>query len=625
MKTPRFQPPLLLRSALVAAVLGAAACKGTLVTPTPKASTTTAARASATPAVAVGVITGLVRGPAGIVSNNGGSIISDQGGTFISRPKYALTGLAETPVAGVEVFLADARGYPVPGTPTATTDAKGKYTLSGVAPGFPYVVSARVLTATKQEAVLRNLVKLVETTANADLTAASTLVAVATVESQSGSIGTFNPDTFKKAVDATAARLTDTNLPDLADRAAIITFMAGLAKEVAELRAELDELRHDVSALQTRLDDVVADLEKLKHPSPTPEATNTPGASPTPKATPAPGNVSTLAGTGSVGALDGPAATATFNEVRGLAIDASDPAHPRLLIADRENNRLREIDLADPTLAVRTLAGTGERGFADGPATTATFAQPTDIAVDAKGQVYVTDINNSAIRKLVRAADGSATVTTLAGGVLGYKDGTGRAAQFRNPWGLAVDGAGTIYVADTYNHMIRMVTPAGVVTTLAGVATPGRLDGPGATARFNLPEDVAVDPAGNIYVADDLNACIRVISPLHEVTTIVGSGVPGSNDGPGLVAKLNAPHGLAIDATGRTLYVVEQLNHRIRKVDLADPAHAVSTYAGDGTPGFVDGPRLQARFSEPLGAAIDADGKLYVSDRKNQRIRRIDP
>src|SRR5438874_1210236 len=234
------------------------------------------------------------------------------------------------------------------------------------------------------------------------------------------------------------------------------------------------------------------------------------------------------------------------------------------------------------------------------------------------GNAYVTDCSHT-----IRKSTPAGVVTTLAGtpGVHGSADGTGSAAQFWQPWGIAVDSAGIVYVADQANSTIRKITPAGVVTTIAGAAGMfGSADGSGSTARFNAPDGIAVDSSGNLYVADTLNSTIRKITSTGVVTTLAGTpGGIGSADGTGSAARFNYPDALTV--AGTTLYVSDTYNSTIRKVTSAG---VVTTFAGTaGVPGSTDGTGNAAQLDHPFGVAADKAGNVYVADTLNSTIRKI--
>ena len=271
------------------------------------------------------------------------------------------------------------------------------------------------------------------------------------------------------------------------------------------------------------------------------------------------------------------------------------------------------------TGVVTTLAGTvGVVGSADGTGSAARFNYPYGVATDKTGNVYVADTYNSTIRKITSAG----VVTTLAGtaGAFGSADGTGSGARFNYPWAVTVDGAGNVYVADSYNYTVRKITPAGAVTTLAGLAgNPGVIDGTGSGARFGYLYGIAVDNAGNVYVADYSSSTIRKITPAGVVTTLAGvPGVAGSADGTGSAARFNAPFGIAVDSVNN-VYVGDYNNHIIRRIT---PAGVVTTLAGvPGSYGIADGMGSAARFRYPAGIAIASSGTLYVADSFNDEIR----
>ncbi len=266
---------------------------------------------------------------------------------------------------------------------------------------------------------------------------------------------------------------------------------------------------------------------------------------------------------------------------------------------------------------VTTLAGlAGSPGLMDGAAGTARFRDLAGLAVGADDSIYVADAGNHSVRRISAAG----TVTTLAGnGTAGFTDGAGSAARFSNPQGVAVDANGVVYVADTDNHSIRRIAADGTVTTLAGNGIAGFQNGQGAQARFNSPRGVAVDASGNLYVADSGNHAVRVISLNGSVNTVAGDGTIGSTDAP--TARFNGLVGIAVDGVSLYIYVADTANHRIRRLNASG---ATLTIAG-AERGFADGSASQARFADPMGLTADAAGKLLVADSTNSLIRMIDP
>jgi sugar lactone lactonase YvrE len=275
-----------------------------------------------------------------------------------------------------------------------------------------------------------------------------------------------------------------------------------------------------------------------------------------------------------------------------------------------------------PAIGIITFAGQpGMKGYTDGPVAQAEFRLPNNVAVDQKGNIYVADTANDVIRKIT--PDGR--VTTLAGLARshGSADGTGPNARFWAPFGIAVDTAGNVYVADTANNTIRKITADGVVTTLAGLAAhPGTNDGVGPLARFRNPWSVAVDTAGNLFVADMSNDTIRRITPAGQVDTFAGqAGMIGNSDGFGADARFDNPFAVAADSAGN-VYVSDTVNNAIRKIT----HRVVTTLAGlPGFAGNADGSGTDARFWSPQGLAVDSMGNIYVADTGNNLVRKITP
>lgn len=283
-----------------------------------------------------------------------------------------------------------------------------------------------------------------------------------------------------------------------------------------------------------------------------------------------PGEITLLAGTANTaGSADGTGAAARFNQPGGITV-ATDGT---VTVADTANSTLRRITAAG---TVTTFAGSAtNRGNTDGAGTAATFSAPVGLAQNSGGSFYVADSMNHTVRRISPAA----VVTTFAGsaGQAGTADGTGAAARFNFPTGAAADGSGNVYIADTTNNTIRKITPGGVVTTLAGLAgVSGMVDGSGNVALFNRPGGLAVDASGNLYVADTGNSTIRKITPAGAVTTLAGlPTIAGLKDGTGMDAFFNQPQAVALDGSGN-VYVADTGNAAIRKVT---PSGGVTTLA----------------------------------------------
>jgi streptogramin lyase len=269
---------------------------------------------------------------------------------------------------------------------------------------------------------------------------------------------------------------------------------------------------------------------------------------------------------------------------------------------------------------VSTFAGSGASGSANGTGTAASFNHPFGVAVDGSGNVYVADSTNDTVRKITSAG----VVSTFAGqtGVTGTANGTGTAASFNYPVGVAIDGSGNVYMTDFTNEVIRKITSAGVVSTFAGQAgVSGSANGTGTAASFKGPSGIAVDASGNVYVGDQLNCTVRKITPAGVVSTLAGqAGVTGSANGIGTAATFNSPFGVVVDGSGN-VYVADYYNYMIRKITSAG---VVSTLAGQaGVTGSANGTGTAATFNDPNDVLLDGSGNVYVSDQLNGTIRKI--
>jgi hypothetical protein len=302
----------------------------------------------------------------------------------------------------------------------------------------------------------------------------------------------------------------------------------------------------------------------------------------------------------------------------GVAVDGQGNVY----IADQGHRRIRKVDAAG---TITTIAGTGVSGFSGdgGPATSAHLTDPFAVAVDGQGNVYIAETNNSRVRKV----NPGGTITTFAGtGDAGFSGDGGPAtsAQLNSPEGLAVDGRGNVYIADSIDSRVRKVNPSGTITTFAGTGDWGFSgDGGSATsAMLSGPTDVTVDRQGNVYIADFINYRVRKVSAGGTITTIAGTGGSGysGDGGPATSARL-IPTSVALDGLG-SVYIGDFHNRRVRKVS---PSGTITTVAGTGIRGsFGDGgPATSAQLAGPEAVAVDGHGNVYIADSGNNRVRKV--
>lgn len=269
------------------------------------------------------------------------------------------------------------------------------------------------------------------------------------------------------------------------------------------------------------------------------------------------------------------------------------------------------------TVTTETWAG-DIKGHRDAKGLQARFNNPWGLAIKDRGGLLVGDSDNSAIREIDREQH----VTTLAGGEhSGFQDGKGQEALFSEPMGIAFALDGTLFVADAFNHTIRSVTLRGVVNTFAGTGKAGYTEGDRRQAQFFAPSDIAVSSNLTLYITDTYNFAIRKITPNGTVETLAGSGEQGHRDGRALSAAFKLPLSIALGPDESLLYVADFFGHRIRQIDIA--TGSVSTLAGSGKAGFIDGSLEEARFNKPAGIAVGSEGAIYIADSGNHAIRMI--
>jgi uncharacterized protein (TIGR03437 family) len=331
------------------------------------------------------------------------------------------------------------------------------------------------------------------------------------------------------------------------------------------------------------------------------------------------GIITTVAGNGAVGDTgdNGPATSASLVTPYAVWLDSSG----NIYFVENGDSVIRKVTVS--TQIITTIVGNATAGFSgDGsPATKAQLNFPSGGAMDSSGNIYIADSLNHRIRKV-----SSGTISTIGGnGVLSYSGDGGPAtsAQLNTPEAVAVDTSGNFYIADTLNNAVRKVTAAGNISTIAGNGTQGSSgDGGAATAaELSRPQGIAVDSSGNVYVADTQNARVRKISG-GTITTVAGSGTPGygGDGGPATAAQLNVPVGIAVDTAGN-LYIADFTNNRVRKVS----GGTITTVAGSGLPGYSGdgGPAASAQLNGPTDVAVDSNGNLFITDLNNDVVREV--
>jgi sugar lactone lactonase YvrE len=333
------------------------------------------------------------------------------------------------------------------------------------------------------------------------------------------------------------------------------------------------------------------------------------------------GIITTYAGDGTYGFSGdgGPATSAMLAAPEGVAEDTAG----NLFIADSWNSNVRKVT---PGGVISTVAGNGNPGYSGdgGPAASAMLNYPTGVAVDAAGNLFIADYGNDRIRMVTP----SGIISTVAGnGTAGFSgDGVpANSAQLNGPTGVAVDAAGNLFIADEHNNRVREVNPGGVISTVAGNGTGGYSGdgGPATSAELYYPAGVAVDTAGNLFIADEINDRIRMVTPGGVISTVAGNGIFGfsGDGGPATSAELYYPAGVAVDTAGN-LFIADTWSNSVRKVT---PGGVISTVAGNGTGGYSGdgGPATSAELYYPSGVAVDAAGNLFIADFNNQRVRMV--
>lgn len=563
--------------------------------------------------VSVGVLTGTLRGPrpgviadnaasvlsnnaSGLIANNGGGLISDRGAGYRVRAVDTLT----APVPGAEVTVVDAQGRVLTAKPIKT-DAEGRFQVSGLKAGRGVLF---VQASYQQEGQAVTLMAPAASAGAAQAVAidpASTLVAKKLTEQLR--TGSVKPESVRPVALAEAARAVGETMTAKAVAAAAILPPAKAAESYDAMLTQSAPLATTIAKVEAEAAAQAEAEAKAASPAPSAGASTAPTVSPSPErpASAAPSVAPSAASSAAIG--DAPAAGLLAGTVTTL-LNAPAPGilfgEPAALVVDRQGQL---IVAAVETHNLHRIKLDGLSATYAGAVTSPSLLSPEGLAVDAAGKLYVSDTETNRIVTL--AADG--TATPFAGsGESDLINGPAATAAFDEPRGMAFDRAGALYVADTKNHAIRKITPAGVVSTFAGGGL-GSTDGTGTAARFVQPWHLAIDGADNLYVTDRMGGRLRKITPAGVVTTLPGS--------------FSYPSGIVAEPSG-TLYVTEELGYCVTRVD--GVTGAATRFAGGGGPGYADGKGTAAKFKAPSGLARDARGRLYVADTNNSRVRRIE-
>lgn len=337
-------------------------------------------------------------------------------------------------------------------------------------------------------------------------------------------------------------------------------------------------------------------------------------------------SISTIAGTGVAGfSGDGGRATsAELNAPQGVAVDPQGNVY----FTDFDSQRVRKISASGTITTFAGYASatitTGSTPVGDGgPATSAPLYYPVGLALDKQGNLYIAEYEEQRVRKV----SPNGIITTFAGsgqvGIAGFSGdgGPATAARLSYPSAVAVDGQGNVYIADEGNHRVRKVSAGGTITTIAGTGVAGFSGdgGPATSASLYYPQGVAVDGQGNVYIADTSNYRVRKVSPGGTISTFAGGGSSLGDGGPATAAQLNAPKGVAVDGQGN-VYIADTNDNRVREVS---PGGTISTFAGGGSSLGDGGPATAAELGQPSALAVDGQGNVYITDTDNHRVRKV--